>query len=71
MATNINVRNIYSTVEKMHSCESSVEVIIVILKELMAPTFFGNKYTDVERITQTMDDCKIFCEINIDEWIKN
>ena len=29
---------------------------------LLEPTFFVNKHTTAERITQTMDDCKFSCQ---------
>ena len=44
----------------MDGCEYFLEVIIAPLKERMTETMpFGNEQTIVERIAQTMDDCKI------------
>ena len=39
MAANVNVRKIYLTVERMDGCQSSIEIVIVPLKERMAATF--------------------------------
>ena len=36
MATNFNIRKMYSTVGKMDGCESSIEMIVVPLKERIA-----------------------------------
>ena len=47
-------------------------MIIVPLKEHVATIFFENKHPTAERITQTMEDCKISCEINtvfFKEWM--
>ena len=46
--------------ERIDGCKSSIETIIVPLKERIARTnFFGNKHTTAEIITQTMTGCKI------------
>ena len=60
MAANFSVIKTYSAVGKMDGCNSFIEVIIVSFKEcIIKLTFFGNKHTIVEKITETMDDCEI------------
>ena len=39
MTANVNVRKIYLTVERMDGCKSSIEIVIVPLKERMVATF--------------------------------
>ena len=61
MTANFNVRKIYNTVKRMDSCEYSLKIIMVPLKERIAETnFFANEHTIVENIAQAMNDCKIF-----------
>ena len=50
----------YSAIERMDTCEYSLEIITVPLKERITGInfFFANKHTTAERITQTMDECK-------------
>ena len=55
MTSSFYVRKIYSAVERIDGFESSLEIIIVLLKL----TFFGNKHTIAERIAQTMHNYKI------------
>ena len=40
MTADFNVRKIYSAVERMDTCEYSLEIIIVALKERIAETNF-------------------------------
>ena len=67
MAANFNVSKMYSTVEIMDGCKYYRKIIIVILKERIAGSiffyyyYFGKKHT-VELITQTINDCKLFCQ---------
>ena len=54
-----NVRKIYSVVEGMGGCKSSIEIVMVSLKECITRTnTFGNKHTTAKIITQ-ISDCKI------------
>ena len=70
MNENVNIRKIYSTVERMNGWKSSIEIIIIPLKERMATAFLGNKDTNAERITLAIDDCKIYREINTVSFIE-
>ena len=64
MAANFNVRKIRHTVQRMHGCEYSIEIIIVPLKDRITETNFfmwgtgGDKYS-AERITQTIIPWKV------------
>ena len=52
----------------MDGYKTSIEITIVLLKKRM----ITNKDTTAERLTLTMDDCKIFHKINtesIKEWM--
>ena len=62
MAVKDSLRKVDSTVERKHSCMSSVEIVILTLKEHMA-TFLQD--TTPERISPTMiGKWKISVEIN-------
>ena len=50
IAANVNIKNLYSIVERIDGCKSSIETIIIPLKKHVATTFFGNKHTTTERI---------------------
>ena len=52
----------YSPIERMGGCEYSIEIIIVLNEHTTDTNCFGNKHATVERITQTMDDCKLSCQ---------
>ena len=43
MNENVNVRKIYSTVERMNGWKSSIEIIIILLNERMATGFLEIK----------------------------
>ena len=43
MNENVNVRKIYSTIERMNGWKSSIEIIIIPLKERMATAFLEIK----------------------------
>ena len=58
----LNVKKIYSNVDRMDGCKSSIELILLLLKERMATIFLKSKHTTAERITQTIDDSNITCE---------
>ena len=49
----------------MHDCKYSIKTTKVRLKEHIAKFFSEKKqHATAERITQTMNDCKIYHEIN-------
>ena len=47
--------------EWVYRYKYSTEIIKVLLKERI-PAFFRNKHTTAEIFTQTMDDCKFYCQ---------
>ena len=57
IAASFNVRKVYSIMERIDGCKSSIETIIVPLKEGIARTDFF-----MEIITQTSTDCKLSCQ---------
>ena len=57
IAASFNVRKVYSIMERIDGCKSSIETNIVPLKEGIARTNFF-----MEIITQTSTDCKLSCQ---------
>lgn len=57
----VNVRKIYSTVERMLGCKYTVKMIKVLLKEHIGTISFEKKHVAAERITKIHS--KIFHEI--------
>ena len=61
VATNVNIRKMYSTVGKMDGCEFYWNDYSTSKRtHSWNRLVFGNKHTTLERVTQTMDDCRFF-----------